>query len=138
MSGLIVGLSGGLMGGLIAEIKKRFYRLRGRKLHARLEEIRLIEAVRWSWPQFLSSIIPNLGFGLIVGLIVGLINELIDGLIAGLIVGLISGMSVWVSSGFLGNEIERRVSPNQGIRRSTRNALLYGMMGVLIGGMMGG
>src|SRR5262245_57257502 len=128
-----VALIAALIVGLIAGIRKWFFRRGGRKPQAMSEAIRLIEAVRWSWPQFLSSILP-----LIVGLIfliVGPILELSEGLIIfwliyGLIFGLIGGLS--------GDEIERKVVPNQGIKRSARNAVIYGLSGGLIVGLIVG
>src|SRR5215813_12642027 len=84
IEGLIFGLIVGLIFGLSAEIRKWFFRRRRRKPPATSEAIRIIEVVRWSWPQFLSSILPNLGYGLSVGLIIGLIVGLIIGLIVGL------------------------------------------------------
>src|SRR5215831_395921 len=122
MSGFGAGMFVGLSVGLIAEIRKWFFRRLGRKPQAMSESIHIVEAVRWSWPQFLSSILPNLGYGLIFGLIFGLSFfrlsvELIFGLSAELSVGL-SVLIFWLFFGLIGglsgDEIERKVIPNQG------------------------
>ncbi len=148
--GLIYGLIFGLIFGLIAEIRKWFFRRHRRNPQAMSEAIRVIEAVRWSWRQFLSSIFPNLGYGLSVGLITGLITGLSGWLGGGLSAGLIGGLSGWfggglifglgagLSGGLSGDEIERKVIPNQGIKRSARNAVIYGLSVGLIGGLFAG
>src|SRR5215813_10371531 len=96
--------------------------------------------------------------GLISGLSGELIGELSTGLIFGLSAGLIDGLSIGLSlglgvglfGGLLGDEIERKAIPNQGIKRSARNAVIYGLIGGLsvgliiglffglIGGLIGG
>jgi hypothetical protein len=140
--GLIVGLSFGLIVGLSAEIRKWFFRRLGRKPQAMSESIRIVEAVRWSWPQFFSSILPNLGYGLIFGLGIGLSfwlrGKLFGGLIGGLGIGLILGLIYGLSGGLSGDEIERKVIPNQGIKRSARNAIIYGLIVGLIVGLIWG
>ncbi len=72
--------------------------------------------------------------GLSNGLIIGLSNGLIDGLISGLSNGLLVGLSLWLLLGFFQGvssetiEDQRRVVPNQGIRRSARNSLVFGLI----------
>jgi len=72
--------------------------------------------------------------GLSNGLIIGLSNGLIDGLIVGLSNGLLVGLSLWLLLGFFQGvasetiEDQRRVVPNQGIRSSARNSLVFGLI----------
>jgi hypothetical protein len=77
-------------------------------------------------------------FGLIEGLIDGLIFGLIFGLIGGLSFGLFFGLIGGLSDGFTIGEIGAQSFPNEGIRRSARNALITGLIFGLIGGLIGG
>jgi DNA polymerase III delta prime subunit len=120
--GLVCGLSGGLIGGLGAGL---------------LNHITLVEMMSWKWNQFWKRTIPGLIYGLIVGLSVGLSGGLVCGLIGGLVSGLVGG--------FTSTGKADKVSPNQGIKLSRKNALaaflttclIFGLIGGLIGGLNG-
>jgi hypothetical protein len=97
------------------------------------EPISCVETVRWSWQGLLSN---TLVFGLVVGLIFGLLVGLAEGLRVGLRVGLVCGLVFGPVGGLVRgltfSEIETRTLPNEGIRRSARNAFFVTMFGVLI------
>jgi hypothetical protein len=119
-----VGLVFGLIGGLVVG------------LHGMLgEAISCAETVRWSWQGFWRNMLV---FGLVVALVVGLVLGLIGGLVRGLVVGLVVlllfGLTFGLLRGLTFGEIETRTLPNEGIRRSARNAFFVTMFGVLIGG----
>src|SRR5262249_32109813 len=112
-TGLIFGLIVGLIFGLSAEIRKWFFRRRRRKPPATSEAIRIIEVVRWSWPQFLSSILPNLGYGLSVGLILRPTSAVVRGLIDGLSIGLSLGLGVGLFGGYWGMRSKGKPYPTR-------------------------
>ncbi|MFZ1026490.1 MAG: NACHT domain-containing protein [Limnoraphis robusta] len=134
MFGLIVGLIYGLIGGLI---DRPIYGLIG-------GEIKTVESLKWSSQEFKKNIEAGLIGGMIVGLINGLIDELIGGPIAGLIggpiggliggpiAGLIVGLLYSIIQGFKGPDIENKTLPNQGIKKSIFNAMLLGVLIVIV------
>ena len=72
----------------------------------------------------------GLGVGLGVGASYGLDLGLRAGLSSLLFTGLVFGLSV--------GEIKTKTTPNEGIQRSARMALVFGLGGVLAGGLTGG
>jgi len=156
---MIIGLVG-LVGGLIVWLARLAF-----GLVPSSEETVCVETVRWSWSelrQSMSSIlvvvlIAGLAGGLLFGLIVGLMYgqvELELGLSFGLFVWLFLGLILGLREGRSFSGIETRAVPNEGIRRSARNALIsrlfslvlvvfvfvlsFGLGSVLIDGLRGG
>jgi len=143
--GLGFGLSAGLLSGLLTgkpvgislnDELNWSWRSLGRSLFAKrhiytaLCVMALIVLLTW-----LNGALRNkLIIGLSNGLIIGLSNGLIDWLIVGLSLGLGFGLSLWLLLGFFQGvssetiEDQRRVVPNQGIRSSARNGLVFGLI----------
>jgi hypothetical protein len=119
-------------------------------------EIVCVEAVHWSWSHcwrsrssirrslligggclsVLGVAYLGLGFGLLNGLYNGLLSGLYNGLLGALIGGTVGGLSGGVLGALIGGlfaglsftPIEQKANPNEGIRRSARNALFVGFM----------
>lgn len=83
-------------------------------------DIQTVEALQWSWRKAIKG-------GLIFGLTCGLIFGLIFGLYNGPPVGLIFGLTGAFFFGLNPAIIETKITPNQGIRLSSRNALFGGL-----------
>ena len=144
--GLLNGLLFGLLGGLSV------------MLVGHSKEIKPVEKVRWSWSaaryKWMSNLFTRLLGGLFFGLLVGLfgalrarplgelLSELLDGLRGGLrnglFFGLRGGLRGGLKDGLTIGEIRTQALPNEGIRRSVRNASISGLMVVLILVLMGG
>lgn len=119
IGGLVFGLLGGLLVSLgVGQLVKEY----GKQVDARIEPT---EALSWSWN-------PNVLIALVGGLLGGLLFELIFGqvlwlwLISGLLVGLVLGLIFGISRKRLPEHLH--LSPNEGIRRSTK----YGLLSMLI------
>ncbi|MEL6938997.1 MAG: hypothetical protein AAFO84_07370 [Cyanobacteria bacterium J06598_1] len=148
---LTVGLAIGLMNGLTVGIA--FGRVVGLGfgitfglgiglffgLNAGLSDIQPKEQLKWS---FRRSLIFGLGFGLffglILGLIVGLNSGLSSGLSSGLAFGLFFGLSSGLSNGLSSKAIEQKRIPNQGIKKSLWNGLIFGLSNGLFFGLSSG
>jgi serine/threonine protein kinase len=79
-----------------------------------------------------------LTLGLVVGRHTEAASELLQGPGLWLIVGLVAGMCAWLALGVARGEIATRHTPNEGIKRSLRNALLTtAVVGSLIGLVIG-
>src|SRR5208337_4439965 len=139
VGGLVVGLVGGLVGGLVV----------GLVVGLSSQEIICVETVRWSWPKK-TDLVGDLRVWLVFGLFVGQSFGLVFGLVVGLVFGLVgvlvgvlvSVLAHLLREGWSVGEIETRDIPNQGIHRSAWNALVFGLIGVLVvelvGGLVGG
>ncbi len=104
LGGLVFGLLGGLVFGLLAG--RGYGLLVGLILGlgvGRLDQIAIVETFRWSWEAVWSRWRLVLSVGLL------------GGLLGGLGVGLVQG------------ELVLKATPNQGIRRSARSALVLGL-----------
>jgi Cdc6-like AAA superfamily ATPase len=129
-SGLVVGLSIGLAGGLVFGLGIGL----GAGLGIGLETtIHPAEILFWSWRNLRRSLLLVLIGSLTAGLIAGLISTLLlgtVGLVIGLVgapvVGLLGGLVFGLSRDML--EKSNRLRPNQGIRRSARNGLFFGLV----------
>jgi len=129
LAALLVGLIYGLVFGLAAGLAFR-----------QRATIESAESLTWSW--------KNARIGLFFGVTVGLLGELVGrlpgGLLAvlapGLIGGFVGGMLAGISKSQLIDRL--RLSPNEGLKRSTRNGLfimlLFGPLGILFGELLGG
>ena len=126
---LFIGLGIGATAGL-------FY-----ALGQRSDIIRPAERMGWSWPAFKRGLLPVLGFagvaGLLASLTVGAITgthgnsgiDVIEGLTAGLVVALVVALLGGLVNGLSTSQLDRpSVTPNEGIWRSTQNALLVGII----------
>ncbi len=95
-------------------------------------DIRTMESLRWSWPSALRGGMWGMACGLIVALTVGVVAKLIDTLSLAMKAGSLSASigaligATW--GGLQGLTIEAKSSPNQGIMRSARNAVLTGAL----------
>jgi hypothetical protein len=140
IAGLIFGLLVGLLFGLF------FGGHRIRRVAA--EDIRTVEALRWSWADARRSSGRGLLAGLTLGGILGLVSELTrtsspDG---GIVIQVLAVALLAVMAGALGallgtafgglrsSIIPTKAAPNQGIELSIRNAVLSGLVvGVMVG-----
>ena len=133
--GLGFGLSAGLIVGLSAVLGAGLFI----GLGARLEDIRPVEIFTLSWKNFLRGLVVGPIVGLGTGLIFGLRFELVVGLVVGLGfglgTGLLAGLIAVLGAGLLsGTQVSKdiRTRPNQGIRKSGRNALRFGLVVALV------
>ena len=136
--GLVVGLLVGLVRGLVSLSK----------------EIVCAETVRWSWSRCRRRGSSMLVVGLVIGLLCTpvvllvdwllgeMFDELLLELILGLFLALMLGLALGLFGGLLGGltygQINAKAVPNEGIRRSARNALFVGLIGVFFGGLFVG
>jgi hypothetical protein len=123
--GLVASLPAGIIGatrgnmtiGLMVALVIAVPLIRG------IGRIEPFEALHWSWRNALKGI----GIGLTAGLAGGIWGNLYGGsagaLILGLGTGIFGGMASGIVFGLSGHEITTRITPNEGIWRSARNAL---------------
>ncbi|RLC69895.1 MAG: NACHT domain-containing protein [Chloroflexi bacterium] len=144
--GWILGLVGMLIGGWLIT-----------KSDGTLVKVKPVEVLKWSWEESVKGMIRGMVQGLIGGPILGLsvwlFGELSGGLAGGLYfwlteLGLVAGVILGLAFGLAGMlkglsyiELETSDSPNQGIKRSARNAvivwLISGLVLRLTGGIIG-
>ncbi|NEP02666.1 MAG: NACHT domain-containing protein [Symploca sp. SIO2E9] len=133
IAALILGLGGGLITGLIMKLI--------------MNQIEPVETLKWSWVKTRNNLLPGLRVGLVVGLICGIGNGIISGLNAGLNRGLIdcliyglngleTGAIFVLLRGLTSGGIEKNTMPNQGIRQSAQNAMVFILIGVLSLGIL--
>jgi transcriptional regulator with XRE-family HTH domain len=159
---VFVGASVGLGGGLAAELG---FKLSNGLLYGLLAgltsalvfgliigtiadptRIAIVETTRWSWTKAQASVWQGILYGLIIGLMFGLAGRLIGGpgleLVGGLEAALTTMLGTIFTAGLTAGEVETRTMPNQGIRRSARNALClalgWGLVAGLINGLVAG
>jgi adenylate kinase family enzyme len=98
------------------------------------DDIRPVETLHFSWSGMRTSVTAGRLFTLIfAALCAGVVGWLVGGLVFGLSSGLSVGLVGWLPSGLVKGEIVTRTFPNEGIRRSARNALLGGLFAGLVG-----
>lgn len=99
--------------------------------YLRARQIAVVERLRWSWQKALRLGLTPLLVGALSSLCLGLSanqgsslgSALINGLSLGLIFLMLSGMLL----ALVGDEVETRTVPNQGMRRSAGSALFFGL-----------
>jgi serine/threonine protein kinase len=141
LAGLVFMLLAGLISGLISAM-----------LIGKSAEIQLAD--RLTWRSFGRSLLSQqhwrsvwqiaLLAGLPIGLIAGLLKDIKFGLLFGLISGLLFGLSYWLLHGLFRGvesktiEDQQRAIPNQGIRHSALNGLIYGLILTVFVGLSAG
>jgi DNA-binding SARP family transcriptional activator len=83
------------------------------------DRVVLLEVWRWSWSRARRGAVVSIVFGSIFTLVYAMGYGWVYGWVMGLVVGLIGA----IGSGFTSGEIETKIAPNQGIRRSLGGAL---------------
>jgi hypothetical protein len=127
---LIPGMAFGLIAGLIFVFVPS----------GRLDFVKPIEALTWSWQNAISTLRSRLIVALVLGLIGGLGFGLVGGPIFGLVLGIVYtlgiGLIYVLGSGLSGVEVTTKATPNQGIRQSIRNCVIVGLIGGLAIGLI--
>ncbi len=119
-------------------------------------DIKPVETVIWNWKEFKTNFLKwlsicltggliggllcgfiGVGFmtghiGLIGGLRNGFIPWFMTGLLFGFMFGLFSGLIIGLNKGLVSSEVEVKIYPNQGIRKSAIRVLAYGLVSVII------
>jgi len=147
--GLIGGLGFGLGGGLLLELVRGLIGGLGFGLLLGLgfglgegldgkdrDTMKPVEGFAWSWVAVLKGLRSRVALGLVLGLGGGLGV----GQFGGLVLGLIGGLVGVVYDGLQrkSDNVESRLTPNHGVWKSARNALIGGLGGGLFGGLIGG
>ncbi|MEL7331621.1 MAG: hypothetical protein AAFN12_05200, partial [Cyanobacteria bacterium J06560_2] len=133
--GLLLGLFGGLIGELFLGLLLGL--LLG--LFLGLTDVQPKEQLKFSLRKsFVGGLIGGLLLGLFGGLLLGLFLELRDGLIVGLRGGLIGFLTGGIGFGLINKTVEQKRIPNQGIKRSLQNGLIFGpISGLTLGLILG-
>jgi hypothetical protein len=134
-NGLVFGLAGGLAGALAGHplVTPRC--------------IAPVEAIRWMFPRAISNAASGLVFGVVCGVVVGLaLGVAVDlahalipvalGLIGGVIFGAFFALFFGLVGGVSGREVDAKIVPNQGIRRSAGTALRMGLAFGCLSGLL--
>lgn len=125
--GLIYGLQIGVFSGLICGL------LSG-SVAGYSNEIEHVEVLHWSWPNTYEQFRLPIIYGLLVGLFFGLAVDLTDGLVSGL---LVSFIGIFLR-GLRHTEIEVKLAPNQGMKRSIHYSMIIGLITGLVCGIVEG
>jgi eukaryotic-like serine/threonine-protein kinase len=139
--GFVRGIQWATVWGIVAGL--------GYWLVANPDTISIVETLRWSWSKAKLELLRLLRYAVTLGFVIGLAVGLINGLSEqNLLLGITDGLDLWLAvaiaawptliliEGLTVGEIEARVAPNQGIRRSASNALKVGIGMWIIGGWM--
>lgn len=137
----------GLLVGTLASISLALiYAFGGRSLlgtrETRIDQIEIVETIRWSWRKMLQGV-HLVGFaGLAVGLSVGATGAVlyspIEGLFAGLAGGFAASFATLIPFGLLSGQVDERTQPNQGIVRSVNIATVVAAIVALLSGIPAG
>lgn len=145
---------GSLLGGLLLPVERVILLLISSAfifwLVFKVERIQPVESLKWSWERGKVGLIKGICFGTVLGGIIKLIYEVIfnplgwqifnpvwvpsqlyswtRGLVFGLSLGIIYGLV----QGLMAPSIQIKTKPNQGIRQSAKNAIVFGLLGLLI------
>jgi hypothetical protein len=84
------------------------------------------------------GIIFGLSGGMVFGLAFGLVFGLVFALSGGLISGVGSALYLVGMDGIVSDEVQIKIQPNEGIRRSMQSAGLVGIIGAIVAGMASG
>jgi hypothetical protein len=131
--GLAVGLGLGLVSGLDAWGLYSQKVFKHREMVYPRGHIFPVEQVHWSWSKLASGLYIGVGAGLLGGTVIWLVA----GVGAGVAFGLGVLLGSWVVGGRNFSLNDRRSEPNEGIRRSARNAISLGLYGGLAAGLVG-
>ena len=117
-------------------------------LYFGLNRINPVETLKWSWKNARNNLVKGMIYGLILGLILKVNSNLrsydweqviryitnLGGmqLIRGIFFGLSLGLFFVIVRGLTGPSIQTFIKPNQGIRQSAKNSLVFGLIGALI------
>lgn len=135
MWGLYVGLPFGLVPGSVAAVIAIL--IFGYRKNSKIQTV---DTLKWSWPNVREAIKPSLVFsfksiGIIffVSLFTGFIASRFFGIT---LIALFIGNTAFnsLTSGLVGNEIEVKSSPNQGIQRSLYNSIIGAIVYAFWGG----
>ena len=100
------------------------------------DDLRPVETLHFSWSAMRTSATADgLSIWLFAALCAGLVGWRSGGLVFGLSAALCVWLVFWLPSGLVKGKIVTRTFPNEGIRRSARNALLGGLFVGLVGGL---
>ena len=149
LSGLVGGLVYGLPLGLVGElvfwlVSGPFFGLVSGLFVGLVfgsKDIHPAEIFTWSWKNFWQGLdrglVGGLAFGLVSGLIFWLVSGLAFGLVSGPVYGLAFGLASGLVFGISGTQVSKDIHtrPNQGIRKSGRNALRLGLFLGLVSGL---
>ncbi|MBI1256213.1 MAG: hypothetical protein GC204_01960 [Chloroflexi bacterium] len=109
-----------------------------------LAEIQVVDRLNWRFNRnklvlgLVLGLVPALVFTLLFRLAFGLVFGLVGGLVLGLVLALAFGLVLALASGFRRQkQIELRIKPNEGIRRSLTNFLVVGLTGGAAFGLAG-
>ncbi len=106
-----------------------------------------VEEVRWSWKGLVAGLRGGLFYGLVAGLLLGLVYGLVFGwadgrllgaLVGALLFGPIGALVFGLVGGLAVALTNERSTPNEGIHRSARHALFFGLVLGLVGGLFSG
>jgi DNA polymerase III delta prime subunit len=144
--GLIAALLAGFLAGMIFEL------IFGRRFHWQRpqEDIRTVDALKWSWPQAFRSAWRGAWIGALLGPVIGVplgvsiaeeAMEIVVAIplvccLAAFLTGLMGALAGGVIGGMQGVDIPRKTVPNQGIWLSARNALIAGGLAALLVGLL--
>ncbi|WP_456341414.1 NACHT domain-containing protein [Tolypothrix campylonemoides] len=117
------------------------------------DRIHPVETLKWSWRNASNSLIVGMIWGLLFGVLLKLtaatlyisldlqsfvnyiINLPIAGWIRGIVFGFCLGFIYVLIRGLTGPGIQTLSVPNQGIRQSAKNAIVFGLIGFLLLGL---
>ena len=112
--------------------------------------IKTVENLKWSWKKGSNNLIRGIIFGSISGLVIKVTYEIIFNplhwkiiypqflplqlysLTRGIVFGLSMGLVYGLISGLTAPSIQTRTVPNQGIRQSSKNAVVFGLIGLFV------
>ncbi len=119
----------------------------------RFDRIHPVETLKWSWKNASNSLIVGMMWGLIFGALLKLtadtlyisldiqsfvnyiVNVSIPGWIRGMVFGFCLGFIYVLIRGLTSPGIQILSVPNQGIRQSAKNAIVFGLIGFLLLGL---
>ncbi|MBD2186295.1 protein kinase [Planktothrix sp. FACHB-1355] len=119
-----------------------------------IDRITPVENLKWSWKNAIKTIVRGIILGLVSGFILKIPYELIfnperwqvvalhlnNGQLHSLVRGMVFGMNMGLIYGLVraltSPSIDERITiPNQGIRQSLKNAIVFGLLGFLVLGI---